>query len=384
MTDSQPNRQPENDQPGTTLAVVDAALQALGISPFPALTLVDGAALSQAFAPWFSPSYPALIAQVSSAETAAGIQRALRVTYPADFPTRLVHQPGTPQVQIEELRLDAIHHSPHLGAQSLLYLPVLGADASLEFFQEVVAHLRDPQTGCPWDKEQTHASLRQYLLEESYETLEALDSGDMRKVREELGDLLLQIVLHAQIATEAGDFTMAEILQGINTKIIHRHPHVFGDVEVAGVGGVLRNWERLKDEERANSGEKEKGLLGSVPRILASLALAQEYQDRAARVGFDWSEIAPVRAKIFEELQEVESAESEAERAKELGDLLFAVVNLVRWYKVDAETALRETSNRFRRRFEYIETTARIQSRALNDMTLADMDVLWEEAKRLE
>lgn len=374
----------ESAQPNISLAAVDVALNALGISAFPALTLVDAAALSQAFAPWFSPSYPALITRVSTAEMAAGIRRALRVTYPTDFAVRLVHNPGTPQALLEELPLEAIDRSQYFGANSLLYLPALGADTSLEFFQEVVAHLRDPQSGCPWDKEQTHASLRQYLLEETYEALEALDDGDMHKVREELGDLLLQIVLHAQIATEAGAFSMADILQGINTKIIHRHPHVFGDVEVAGVGGVLRNWERLKAEERASNGEKEKGLLGSVPHILASLALAQEYQDRAARVGFDWSEIDPVRAKILEELQEVDSAESEAERAKELGDLLFAVVNLVRWYKVDAETALRETSNRFRRRFEYIEATARKQAKSLNDMTLADMDVLWEEAKGLE
>lgn len=385
MTDSrQPNHQSENDQPGFPLATAGAALKALGINTIGAITLVDASTLSQAFAPWFSPSYPALIAPVSGAETAAGVQRALRVTYPADFPVRLVHNPGSPQPQVEDVPLDAIDRSPRLGADSLLYLPALGADTSLEFFQEVVAHLRDPQTGCPWDKEQTHASLRQYLLEESYEALEALDDGNMLKVREELGDLLLQIVLHAQIATEAGAFTMADILQGINTKIIHRHPHVFGDVEVTGVGGVLRNWERLKAEERAGNGEKDKGLLGSVPRILAALALAQEYQDRAARVGFDWSEIEPVRAKILEELGEVDTAESETERAKELGDLLFAVVNLVRWYKVDAETALRETSNRFRRRFEYIETAARKQGRSLNDMTLADMDVLWEEAKSLE
>lgn len=377
--------QPQNQPTGIAFHSLERVFVALGLDPFSGVTLVDAASLSAAFAPLFSPSYPALIARVSSAEIAAGVKRALLVNYPADFAVRLVHAgEGTFTPMLEDLPLDGIDRSLHLDAQTMLYLPGLGADSSLEFFQEVVAHLRDPLTGCPWDKEQTHASLRPYLLEETYEALEALDSGDMRKVSEELGDLLLQIVLHAQIGVVEGEFTLANVLQGINRKIIRRHPHVFGDVEVAGVSGVLRNWERLKAEEREQKSESEKGLLDSVPRILAALALAQEYQDRAARVGFDWSEIGPVRAKILEELEEVETAPDAAARAGELGDLLFAVVNLVRWYKVDAETALRETSNRFRRRFAYIERSAKSQGRVLSEMTLAEMDVLWEQAKSLE
>ncbi|HEY9086771.1 MAG TPA: nucleoside triphosphate pyrophosphohydrolase [Anaerolineaceae bacterium] len=379
-----PTQPPGNTLPGISFTSLETVFSALGLDLFSGVALVSAARLSTAFAPLFSPAYPALIGPLASPEIAAGVWRALSVNYPADFAARLVHQAGTAEQTLEDTALNAIAACDSLGDRSLLYLPALGEDTALEFFQDVVAHLRDPLTGCPWDKEQTHASLRPYLLEETYETLEALDSGDMRKVSEELGDLLLQIVLHAQIGVVEGEFTLADVLQGINRKIIRRHPHVFGDVEVSGVSGVLRNWERLKAEERQNKSETEKGLLDSVPRILAALALAQEYQDRAARVGFDWSEIGPVRAKIFEELEEVETAPDEQARAGELGDLLFAVVNLVRWYKVDAETALRETSNRFRRRFEYIERTARSQGRALNEMTLAEMDVLWEQAKDME
>ncbi len=366
------------------LSLLQAACAALQIDPFDGLSVLDAAQLSERYAPLFSPSHPALIAGVSSPAVAAGIRHALSVAYPADFSVRLVHNPGMPGQAIIDLALEAVERSPQLGPTTLLYLPALGVDSSLEFFQEVVAHLRDPQNGCPWDREQTHASLRPYLLEETYETLEALDNGDWAKVSEELGDLLLQIALHAQIGVEAGTFSMADIVGGIARKIIRRHPHVFGDVQVSGVNGVLTNWERLKAEERAGNGEQEKGLLDSVPGILAALALAQEYQDRAARVGFDWSEIGPVRAKVFEEIDEVDSAPNAEERAKELGDLLFAVVNLARWYKVDAETALRETSQRFRRRFAYIEKTARAQGRDLNSMTLDEMDVIWEQAKDLE
>jgi tetrapyrrole methylase family protein/MazG family protein len=206
-----------------------------------------------------------------------------------------------------------------------------------------------------WDRKQTHGSLRPYLLEETYEALTALDAEDPGKMAEELGDLLLQIVLHAQIGSETGTFRMTDILRGIHDKIIRRHPHVFGDVVVHDEGGVLVNWERLKAEERAVNGEPEKGMLDGVPVALPALTQAQEIQERAARVGFDWRDIEPVRRKILEELGEVDMAGDSVEREIELGDLLFAVVNLVRWHGVDDESALRETNQRFRNRFSYIE-----------------------------
>jgi tetrapyrrole methylase family protein / MazG family protein len=366
------------------LSFLEPTFTALGCDPFPEIVLIDAVTLCGAYMPSFPPSQPALIAQISSVRIASEVKLTLRGVYPEDHPVRLVHAAGTINEVVEYLNLHEIDRSEHTGLLTVLYLPPLSSEASLESFQEVVAHLRDPETGCPWDKEQTHSTLRPYLLEETYEALEALDANDPAKMREEFGDLLLQIVLHAQIASETSEFNLAEIVEGINRKIIRRHPHVFGDVQVKGVSGVLRNWEKLKAEERKENGQSEKGLLDSIPKILAALAQAQEYQDRTARVGFDWPEIAPVRAKIMEELEEVDTAPDAESRAKELGDLLFAVVNYVRWFKVDAESALRQTNERFRGRFGYIERTARSQGRSLNDMTLAQMDELWEEAKGKE
>lgn len=365
------------------LSFLEPTFAALGLDPYPETVLVDAITLGQLHTPPFAPTQPALIAQIYSRAVASEVKLTLNAVYPDDHPVRLVHAAGTVQQVVEDLPLFEIDRSEQTGLLTTLFVPPLSFEGSLESFQEIVAHLRAPD-GCPWDRKQTHLSLRPYLLEETYEALDALDNEDPVKVAEELGDLLLQIVLHAQIASEEGTFSMAEIIQGIHRKIVRRHPHVFGDVQVDSVSHVLRNWEKLKEEERAENGETEKGLLDSIPKALAALTQAQEYQDRAARVGFDWPDIAPVRAKILEELEEVDNAPDADSRARELGDLLFAVVNLVRWYKVDAESSLREMNQRFRRRFSYVERTAKAQGRELSKMTLAEMDVLWDEAKRLE
>ncbi|MEW5829853.1 MAG: nucleoside triphosphate pyrophosphohydrolase, partial [Chloroflexota bacterium] len=274
-----------------------------------------------------------------------------------------------------------IDRSPRIGLLTSLYLPPLGPGTSFESFQEIVAHLRAPD-GCPWDKEQTHQSLRPHLLEEAYEALSALDADDPVKMREEFGDLLLQIVLNAQIGSELGEFTMAEVIRGIHDKIVRRHPHVFGDVKVDGVGNVLSNWEKIKESERRENGEKDRGLLDGVPLALPALNQAQEYQDRAARVGFDWPEIEGVLEKIAEEIEEVRRAENDEELSAELGDLLFALVNLARWKNVDAESALRGTNRRFKRRFAYVEQGAHKAGKPLTAMTLDEMEALWQAAKR--
>jgi tetrapyrrole methylase family protein/MazG family protein len=265
-----------------------------------------------------------------------------------------------------------------------LFIPALAEDSTLENFMQLIARLRAPD-GCPWDRKQTHTSLRPYLLEEAYEALEALDNGNLDGLREELGDILLQIALHTQIAVENGGFTIAEVLQGINRKIVSRHPHVFASVSVKDDRDVVQNWEKLKEIERAENGDDhQKGLLDGIPAILPALSQAQSIQERAARVGFDWPEIQPVIEKVMEELQEVSQAQSALEREHELGDLLFAVVNLVRWYKVDAESALRYTNTKFRKRFAYLESQARQAGRELQKMTLEEMDALWEDAKAFD
>jgi tetrapyrrole methylase family protein/MazG family protein len=263
-----------------------------------------------------------------------------------------------------------------------LYVSALGEGTSFESFAEIVAHLR-ASDGCPWDKEQTHDSLRKHLLEESYEAISAIDSGDFTDMCEEFGDLLLQIVLHAQIANEEGQFNVNQVVHGIHSKIVRRHPHVFGELELDGVDGVLANWEKLKEKERGKK-KDGKGLLDGVPLALPALSQAQEYQDRAARVGFDWPEIDGVLDKVKEEIEEIKKAESDFELASEIGDLFFALVNLARWKSVDAESALRGTNMKFKKRFGYVEQGAKKQGRNLSELSLDEMDAFWNEAKKWE
>lgn len=365
------------------LSFLEPTFTALGLDPFPRLVLLDALELGTWHVPSFPPDAPVLIAQIYDRMSASEVKLTLNAFYPDEHPVTLVHAAGTKQQQIEHLRLYEIDRSPHLGLMSALYVPPLGEATSMEAFLEIVAHLRAPD-GCPWDRQQTHQSLRSHLLEEAYEVLAAIDADDPQALQEELGDLLLQVALHAQIASEEGEFNFTDVVRGIHHKIVRRHPHVFGTLKVEGVEGVLRNWERLKQAEREANGQEERSLLAGVPLALPALTQAQELQDRAARVGFDWPEIAPVWEKVREELQEVLTAPDERAREKELGDLLFAVVNLARWYKVDAESALRATNQRFRQRFAHIEQRAREMGRVLGEMTLAEMDALWEEAKHNE
>jgi tetrapyrrole methylase family protein/MazG family protein len=362
------------------LSFLEPVFAALGLDPYPRLVLMDGIELSQAHVPAFPTDTPVVVAQVYSRLVAAEVKMTLNTVYPDEHPVRLVHSAGTTEEIIEDIPLYEIDRSEHIGLFSVLYVPPLGEGTSFEAFQEIVAHLRAPD-GCPWDREQTHESLRTNLMEEAYEALAAMDSGDPEEMAEEFGDLLLQIVLNAQIANEEGEFNMADVLKGIYHKIIRRHPHVFGDLKLEGVQGVLKNWEKLKAAERASSHEPEKGLLDGVPLALPALSQAQEYQDRAARVGFDWKEMSGVLEKIAEEIQEIREVTNEKELAAEIGDLFFALVNLSRWKKVDAEAALRNTSMRFKKRFAYVEENARKQGRKLSEMSIDEMEVLWQEAK---
>ena len=351
------------------------------------ISLLPALRLKKAHCPCFPTSASALIHSLTP-ELARDAKAALLAVYPAEHPLELATlDENSPTVRHKLVlgELDTV--MVRLGCEAALFVPALGADTSFEAFQEIIGHLRAPD-GCPWDREQTHQTLRMHLLGESYETLAAMDANDPQHMAEEFGDLLLQIVLNAQIASETGDFNMATVLQGIHRKIVRRHPHVFGEVIVDGVGDVLTNWEAIKAEERkedqaANGEEKPKGLLDGVPEVFPSLAQSQEIQDRAARVGFDWHEIAPVIGKVLEELDELQKAETSEEQEAELGDLLFSVVNLSRWLMIDAESALRSANQRFRRRFAYVEGKARETGHVMSTMTLDEMDAFWNEAKEL-
>ena len=362
------------------LSFLEPTFSALGLNPYPRLALFDAMELSTAHVPTFPPDMPVLIAQLYSRLVASEVKMTLNTAYPDEHTVQLVHAAGTKDELVEELKLYEIDRSEHIGLLTSLYVLPLGEGTSFEAFQEVVAHLRAPD-GCPWDREQTHQSLRTHLLEEAYEALEAIDRDDVDSMQEEFGDLLLQIVLHAQIANEEGEFSINSLIKKIHDKIVRRHPHVFGDLALDGVKGVLQNWEKLKEAERKDNGKKEKGLLDGVPQALPALTQAQEYQDRAARVGFDWPVVDGVLDKVVEEIQEIKSATNETELTEEIGDLFFVLVNLARWKKIDAESALRETNHKFKQRFAFVEQGARQQGRSLSDMTLEEMDALWEDAK---
>lgn len=260
-------------------------------------------------------------------------------------------------------------------------------------FDELVAvmqRLRAPG-GCPWDHEQTYASLSQYLLEEAYETFDAIQeadaTGDTTNLREELGDLLLQVVFHSTIGAERGDFTIDDVSAGVTQKLILRHPHVFGDKKLTGAQDVLDNWDQLKADERAASGKIEKtrdSILDEVPVHFPGLLEGLKVTKKAAKVGFDWENKEQIFAKIDEETAELRSAIDSGDTeniAEEIGDLLFAVVNLARHLDVEPETALKKTNRKFRRRFKFIEEQLKLEGKALEDSTLEEMDALWNKAK---
>jgi tetrapyrrole methylase family protein/MazG family protein len=355
------------------LTGIQSLISALGLESVSKLSLLDGAELATAHVPPFSPDAPALILGLERLNL-TDLRKILATVYPQGFLLKLVSADG---------RVVGLPLSDLAGQTgTALFVPMLSTGASFEAFQEIIAHLRAPEDGCPWDKEQTHLSLRKHLLEESYETLAAMDAEDPAMMCEEFGDLLLQILLNAQIASETGEFTMAAVLQGIYAKIVRRHPHVFGEVQVAGVGDVLSNWEKIKAGERKQQGDVEKGVLDGLPAALPALIQAQEFQDRAARVGFDWPEIDGVLDKVREEIDEVRATNTQEELTDELGDLFFALVNLARWKKIDAEAALRGASIKFKRRFKYVENRARALQHPMQELSLQELDDLWNEAKR--
>jgi MazG family protein len=257
----------------------------------------------------------------------------------------------------------------------------------------LVGRLRDPQTGCPWDREQTPDTLKPFLIEESYEVIEAIESGDLNELRNELGDLLLQVVFHAQIATENKQFDIEDVIQAIHSKMVRRHPHVFGGQDVSGTEDVLRNWEAIKAAERKAKGKAEPELspsiLDGVSKRIPALLEANQLTERAARVGFDWPNLDGVVDKLNEEVAEMKNAvaiepDNKDELENEVGDLLFAAVNIARWLNVDPEAALRRCNRKFRRRFRHIEEQLDKQGLSPAESNLEQMEEFWQQAKLTE
>lgn len=251
-----------------------------------------------------------------------------------------------------------------------------------EQFGRLYNIMRELRTKCPWDREQTHDSLRQYLLEEVYEVLETLDEKHYEELRKEMGDLLLQILFHSRIASEHDIFDMEDVIRSLNDKLIRRHPHVFGEVIAKDAEQVLKNWEQIKlTEANRNS------VLDGVPRTMAALARAYRVQEKASRVGFDWGDIKDVWPKVYEELKELEEALQNKDLEKtedELGDVLFSIVNISRFLEVNPEDALRGTIEKFIRRFRYLEQKFTELNRPMKEASLEEMDVFWNEAKKME
>ncbi|MDG4885400.1 nucleoside triphosphate pyrophosphohydrolase [Mesorhizobium sp. WSM4884] len=260
---------------------------------------------------------------------------------------------------------------------------------------EIMAALRAPKTGCPWDIEQNFSTIAPYTIEEAYEVADAIARGDLDDLREELGDLLLQVVYHAQMAQEAGEFAFGDVVEAITTKMIRRHPHVFGDEKARSAGMAKGMWEKIKAAEKADKRNARiargldpedhgKGYLDSVPVALPALTRALKLQEKAARVGFDWSEAAPILDKIEEEIGELREALAKGDAAPikdEFGDMLFAIVNLGRHLKLDPEASLSGTNEKFRSRFHYVEQALEASGRSLEKATLDEMETLWQQAK---
>ncbi len=330
------------------LSFVEPVCSRLKLDALAGLQIADATDLALLYYPPFNPDLPVLIGQLYGRDLAADVKLVLMMLYPDDHQVTLIGAAGTEDETVRAISLYELDRSPQIDHLTSLHVPPLSEAGSLQAFQEIVAHLRAPE-GCPWDREQTHRSLRPFLLEEAYEVLQALDSDDTSSLKEELGDLLLQILLHTQIAIEQGEFQMADIVSHIVTKLIRRHPHVFGDVRVSGAEEVLANWEQIKDEEAGQ--DEVPGSPPAVPLSLPALARAQALQRRATRRGFDWPDADSMWRQLEAQWREFREAETADARETQFGDLLLGLSTVASGLGVDAESALREAVARWEEHF---------------------------------
>ena len=359
------------------LSFIEPTINALGLDGLDGLQIFDAVEIAGFNYPPIDNDIPALIAQVYSKLIASELKLSLSAIYPDEHQVVLVHAAGTDSQDLETVPLYMIDRSKKLSHLTSLYVLPLPDPASLNALAETIAILRGPD-GCPWDQEQTSKSLRSGLLEEASEVLIAIDTEDNDSLAEELGDLLYHIVMQAQIASEENLFSLSDIITGIRSKLIRRHPHIWDDWQVVNSKEVIQNWEYLK---RTEKGELN-SLMDNIPSALPALARAQFIQNRVAKIGFDWDTIEGVKGKVDEELGELERASDMRMKAHELGDILSALVNLARWLGIDAEIALREANLRFEYRFREMEQIATNRDLDLEIMEIEDLEALWREAKK--
>ncbi|MGR3766421.1 nucleoside triphosphate pyrophosphohydrolase [Rossellomorea sp. NS-SX7] len=363
---------------------IDALFASVGADPIDGFQLLDGTSLRLQD---IHMNQQLIIGQVYDGFIASEVKLTLMELYPYDYEVKLVTAAGSKDEKVETIPLVELDRAAGLSNLTSLYVPaVKEMEASFKQYgtlREIISTLRGPN-GCPWDREQTHQSLKKYLIEETYELLEAIDEDDIDHIVEELGDVLLQVMLHAQIGEDEGMFTMEEVIESIASKMVRRHPHVFGTVDVENTEQVKMNWEKIKQKEKGGT-EEPVSMLKNTAKGMPALIKAYEYQKKAAKVGFDWPDVKGAWAKVWEELKEFEKeAENNSETAikKEFGDILFALVNVARFYKVFPEEALAMTNTKFYRRFSYVEEKVRSSGKAFDDFTLEELDAFWNEAKK--
>ena len=392
------------------MSFLDLAYVDLGIDPIAGLRIID----AQDFeAVADAGKYPLMITQVYSQLVASDLKIALMENLDDDYEIFFLRNLGLPDEECRPVKLFELDRQPNIDHLTSAYVPPLPAmpEGLLEFGEDedevevftaeeelvdtssyndvdvqplvdVIRTLREPG-GCPWDIEQTHKSIRSNFIEEVYEYIEAVDNEDIAGMREELGDVLMQVVFHARMAEEAGNFDLQEVIDEVVDKLIRRHPHVFGDTEVSGSAEVLVNWDAIKKQEKT----ERKSALDGIAQGLPALLRAYKIQSKAAKVGFDWQDIEPVLAKVQEELGEFQEALASGDKVaaeKELGDVLFAIVNYARHHKIEPEVALEGTNNRFASRFHYVEEQVQNSGKSWQEFTLDELDKFWDEAKKQE
>lgn len=364
---------------------IDALFQAVKIDPIEGFQLLDGTDLHQE---QIQIKQHIVIAQVYDAFVASHVKLTLMEKLPDDYEVFIITAAGSMAEQVRKIPLYELDRQVIQNNLTTVYVPPVTEEELLykEFskLREIIATLRGPD-GCPWDKKQTHHSLKPYLIEETYELIEAIDEGDVDHLIEEIGDVLLQVMLHAQIGEEDGYFTINDVIETLSQKMIRRHPHVFGDLVANNEETVNQYWEQIKRQE--NDAEPKQSLLAKVNVAAPNLMRALEIQKRAAKVGFDWQEVVPALEKVQEELEEFQleiarSKQNNKNLQMEFGDVLFALVNVARFFRIDPEEALFQANAKFIRRFTYIEGRVEELKRPWVDFTLEELDIFWEEAKQ--
>ncbi|WP_071458818.1 bifunctional methyltransferase/pyrophosphohydrolase YabN [Bacillus massilinigeriensis] len=363
---------------------LDAMFQSLKIDPVEGFQLLDGTALEIED---FNPRAHTVIGQVYDRFVASDVKLSLMEKLPDDHEVVIVTAAGSSRESIRKVALYELDRETEVDNLTSVYVPPVAKDQFLhrEFstLRKIIRTLRGPE-GCPWDRKQTHVSLKKYLIEEAYELIDAIDSGDIDNMIEELGDVLLQVMLHSQIGDDDGYFSIEDVIESISEKMVRRHPHVFGNVSVENEEEVLKNWEEIKAEEK---GDTKKSLLDGVGKGLPRTLAAYELQKEAAKTGFDWPDIAPVLDKLQEEVSEFNEEASKGDNPAalelEYGDMLFVLVNLGRHYGINPEEALNKANRKFVQRFAHIEKRVRESGKDFHDFSLEELDTFWDEAKKL-